>query len=137
VAISGDGYIAPLAEGGYCVGATFQHDDGERAPRIEDHRQNLARLEALLPGFGRGLEAASLDGRVAWRATTPDRSPIFGALRPGLCVATGLGSRGLLWAPLGAELIAAQLNGEPLPIERELVAALSPLRFARDKHPAL
>jgi tRNA 5-methylaminomethyl-2-thiouridine biosynthesis bifunctional protein len=134
LAISGNGYIAPLPDGGYCLGATFQHDDAQRTPRIEDHRENLTRLEALLPGFAGGLDATALRGRVAYRATTPDRLPIFGAIQPGLFVATGLGSRGLLWAPLGAELIAAQLEGEALPVEREFAGAVSPLRFSHNPH---
>jgi tRNA 5-methylaminomethyl-2-thiouridine biosynthesis bifunctional protein len=40
------------------------------------------------------------------------------------------GSRGLLWATLAAELIASELEGEPLPIEGVLCDALSPARFA-------
>jgi tRNA 5-methylaminomethyl-2-thiouridine biosynthesis bifunctional protein len=127
--ITGEGYIAPMPTGGYCIGATFQHDDTEITPRITDHAENLAQLESLLPGFAAAFNPAMLKGRVAWRATTPDRLPIFGALQPGLCLATGLGARGLLWAPLGAELVAASLNDEPLPIERELVDAISPRRF--------
>jgi tRNA 5-methylaminomethyl-2-thiouridine biosynthesis bifunctional protein len=118
-----------MPTGGYCIGATFQHDDTEITPRITDHAENLAQLESLLPGFAAAFNPAMLKGRVAWRATTPDRLPIFGALQPGLCLATGLGARGLLWAPLGAELVAASLNDEPLPIERELVDAISPRRF--------
>jgi len=43
----------------------------------------------------------------------------------------GLGSRGLVLGGLCAELIAAQLNGEPLPLEIELVEALSPQRFSK------
>jgi tRNA 5-methylaminomethyl-2-thiouridine biosynthesis bifunctional protein len=50
---------------------------------------------------------------------------------PGLYVATGLGARGMVWAPLGAELIAASIEGEPLPVSRDLVAAVTPARFAR------
>jgi tRNA 5-methylaminomethyl-2-thiouridine biosynthesis bifunctional protein len=40
-----------------------------------------------------------------------------------------LGSRGLLWAPLGAELIASLLEAEPLPLPRDLAGAISPRRF--------
>jgi tRNA 5-methylaminomethyl-2-thiouridine biosynthesis bifunctional protein len=132
LAISGNGFIAPLPDGGYCLGATFQHDDAQWTPRIEDHRENLTRLETLLPGFANGLDATQLSGRVAFRATTPDRLPIFGEIQPGLFAATGLGARGLLWAPLGAELIAARLEGEPMPLERELANAVGPLRFCRN-----
>ena len=34
-----------------------------------------------------------------------------------------------IWAPIAAELLAAQLSGEPLPIEGDLVDALDPARF--------
>jgi tRNA 5-methylaminomethyl-2-thiouridine biosynthesis bifunctional protein len=44
-------------------------------------------------------------------------------------VAAGLGSRGLLWAPLGAELLASRLAGDPSPLPRDLAGALSPRRF--------
>lgn len=129
IAVSGDGYVAPMPGGGHCCGATFGHDDPEPAARVSDHRENLARLEALLPGFAAGCDAQTLDGRVAWRTTAPDRLPVFGELEPGLYAATGLGSRGLLWAPLGAELLAARLTEEPLPLERELAAAVDPARL--------
>ncbi|EGD01892.1 bifunctional tRNA (mnm(5)s(2)U34)-methyltransferase/FAD-dependent cmnm(5)s(2)U34 oxidoreductase, partial [Burkholderia sp. TJI49] len=47
----------------------------------------------------------------------------------GLYGAFGYGSRGLVWAALGAELIASQLEGEPWPLERELADAVDPARF--------
>lgn len=49
---------------------------------------------------------------------------------PGLYCLLGYGSRGLIWAPLMAELLASQLNGEPSPLPRDLVAAVDPARFA-------
>ncbi|MFX7957288.1 hypothetical protein ABTK56_20030, partial [Acinetobacter baumannii] len=39
------------------------------------------------------------------------------------------GSRGLTWSVLGAELLAAQIDGGPLPLEVDLAAALDPGRF--------
>ena len=41
---------------------------------------------------------------------------------------TALGARGLTLAPLLAELLAARLNDEPLPLPARLVAALDPRR---------
>jgi tRNA 5-methylaminomethyl-2-thiouridine biosynthesis bifunctional protein len=56
--------------------------------------------------------------------------PVFGALEaPGLYAATGLGSRGLLWGPIGAELLACALAGEPAPLPRDLAGAMAPQRF--------
>jgi tRNA 5-methylaminomethyl-2-thiouridine biosynthesis bifunctional protein len=130
VVVSGSGYIAPLPEGGHCVGASYHHDDADASVRAADHRENLARAESMLPGFTAGLHPKDLGGWTGFRATVPDRLPIFGATAiEGLHAATGLGSRGLLWAPLGAELIAASLESEPLPLSRDLAGAISPRRF--------
>ena len=47
----------------------------------------------------------------------------------GLYGAFAFGSRGLVWALLGAELLASQLEGEPCPLERDLAEALDPSRY--------
>ena len=130
VVVSGSGYVACLPEGGHVVGATYRHDDFGTDVREPDHLENLARAQTMLPGFADDVPAAELDGWAGIRATVPDRLPIFGATRiPGLWMATGLGSRGLLWAPLGAELVASRLEGEPVPLPRDLAGAISPQRF--------
>ena len=46
-----------------------------------------------------------------------------------------MGSRGLTFAALCAELLAARLHGEPLPVERRLADALLPQRLARVPSP--
>ena len=116
--------------GGHCIGATYQHGDRDPAVRAADHGANLERAAAMLPGFADGLAEGDLGGWTGFRTTVPDRLPVFGATADaGLHVATGLGSRGLLWAPLGAELLACQLAGEPLPLPRDLAGAISPRRF--------
>ena len=130
IVVSGTGYVAPLAGGGTCIGASYQHDDPDAGLRDADHRANLDRAQAMLPGFTEGANPAGLLGWTGFRATVPDRLPIFGpTTTDGVHTATGLGSRGLLWAPLGAELLACQLEGEPLPLPRDLAGAISPRRF--------
>jgi len=69
--------------------------------------------------------------RVAFRSVTPDRLPVAGQLAQNIYGAFAYGSRGLIWAALAAELIASQLEGEPLPLEGKLADALDPARFAR------
>ena len=68
----------------------------------------------------------------SWRGTrfaTRDRLPVVGPWQNnpqhGLWVNTGLGSRGLSWCLLNAELLAAQLQGEPLPIDARLANKLA------------
>jgi tRNA 5-methylaminomethyl-2-thiouridine biosynthesis bifunctional protein len=131
VVVSGSGYVAPLPDGqGHVVGATYGHDDNGEDVRVADHRENLARAGKMLPGFADDIDPMALDGLAGFRATVPDRLPIFGAtLMPGVWTATGLGSRGLLWGPIGAELIASRLEGEPSPLPRDLAGAISPRRF--------
>ena len=130
IVVSGSGYVAPLADGGACIGASYQHDDADAEVREADHAANLERAESMLPGFTAGIPAAGLAGWTGFRATVPDRLPIYGpTATDGVLTATGLGSRGLLWAPLGAELLACQLTGEPLPLPRDLAGAISPRRF--------
>jgi tRNA 5-methylaminomethyl-2-thiouridine biosynthesis bifunctional protein len=130
VIVSRSGYVAPLPDGGHCIGATYQHDDFDSAPRAADHRANLARAEAMLPGFALDADPERLAGWVGFRTTVPDRLPIFGPSgADGVEIATGLGSRGLLWAPLAAELLASRLAGEPLPMARDHAGAISPRRF--------
>ena len=47
----------------------------------------------------------------------------------GLHALLGLGARGLSWGPLAAELLAAQLAGECLPLELPVLPAIDPARF--------
>ncbi|MCT8153825.1 hypothetical protein H0Z14_12620, partial [Klebsiella aerogenes] len=46
-----------------------------------------------------------------------------------LFMLAALGSRGLCTAPLSAELLAAQMSEEPLPLDSETLAALNPNRL--------
>ncbi len=125
-----DGYIAPAVDGMHTVGATLQHDDEEAAARRSDDEQNFERLQRLLSGFC--VDASEiLSGRVGWRATTPDRVPLVGRLENGLYATLAHGARGVTCAPLCAEFLAAMICDEPLPLGREWIARLNPLRQAR------
>lgn len=72
--------------------------------------------------------AAQLHAWAGVRCATPTRLPSVGpvANADGLWVCTGMGSRGLTFAALCAELLAAQLHGEPWPVEQRLARALRP-----------
>lgn len=140
-----EGYVTPAYRGTHCVGASF-HRGGEPELRDIDHEANLARLESMLPGTTDGMDPRRVDGRVGFRPVSPDKLPLLGAVYPaeaqaqgrnlagiervpGLHVATGYGARGLVWAPLMAELLASQLEDEVLPIEGDLAGAVDPARF--------
>ena len=139
------GYVTPVVDGIRCAGASFIAEDEDAAVRVSDHRDNLARLEFSLPGASARINIApeDLDGRVGFRSMTQDRLPLIGALpvnqpathlediprQPGLYGLLGFGARGLVWASLAAELLVAQIEGEPLPLEGDLVDAVDPARF--------
>jgi tRNA 5-methylaminomethyl-2-thiouridine biosynthesis bifunctional protein len=152
------GYLTPQHRGRHCVGATFDWIDDPTAavtPTDHGHRRNLEDLAQALPGLI-PIDTAAVDGRAAVRCTLPDHLPAAGPLpddsaylrdyaelrhghswarfadasyQPGLYVLAGLGSRGLVSAPLAAEILASQIGGEPWPVERDLVTALHPGRF--------
>lgn len=93
----------------------------------------------MLPDVLTRHDPASLQGRVGLRTATADRLPACGAIEshepphagaPGLHLLTGLGARGLIWAPLCAEILASRLTDEPNPVEASLAAALRPERDA-------
>jgi tRNA 5-methylaminomethyl-2-thiouridine biosynthesis bifunctional protein len=141
------GYVTPPAAGTVCVGASFDRGDTDLRIRVADHAGNLQRLDDLLPGAANGIDPTQLQGRVGLRTAAPDRLPLIGSLPDthahvtgaatldtlprlsGLHALLGLSARGIVWAPLAAELLASRLEGDPLPIERDLVAAVDPARF--------
>jgi tRNA 5-methylaminomethyl-2-thiouridine biosynthesis bifunctional protein len=148
----GDGTLLNAPDGTIALGATYEAYEGTASGVLDARsadRSNLQRLSRLL--------AEPVDLRVIGRfagirCVARDRLPYLGAVadedaarhhaatlrgahfedlprRPGLFVASAFGSRGLSFAALGAELIAAQLEGEPWPIERELARAVDPARI--------
>ena len=141
------GFVLPARRGESITGASYDFDDDDVSARADSHAGNLERLERILPGNGSRFDPAALDGLVGFRAVAPDRLPLIGALADedapapgnplaatlprleGLYGAFAYGSRGLLWAGLGAELLASMLEGEPLPLESRLADAIDPGRF--------
>jgi len=137
--LNGNGHFLPRVPlpGGdaWLAGATYGRGETQRDERAADHRANLQRLRRLVPQSAAALEAQFSDGTVqAWtgvRCASSDRRPLVGPLEPGLWVSTAMGSRGLTFAVLCAELLAARLHGEPLPLERKLAEALDVARALR------
>lgn len=130
--VNGNGHFlagVPLdGQSAWLCGATFDRGDTGLAPRPADHLANLARLRELLPAVAAQLAPLFAAGEVqAWtgvRCASHDRRPLVGELKPGLWLSTAMGSRGLSFAALCAELLAARLHDEPLPLPRKLAGAL-------------
>jgi tRNA 5-methylaminomethyl-2-thiouridine biosynthesis bifunctional protein len=141
--ICGDGYCIPASrlENGdmrWIVGSSFDENESDNHPRYESDRFNQEQAAGLLNYPEGDQEELMPDGQfVGIRCVAGDRLPIIGALpqRPGIFVATALGSRGILWSALAAKLIADQvLAGDFALLTRlgftsALAAALAPDRF--------
>lgn len=151
------GFITPSHHGTHMVGATFDTvgpDVTSAEVRAEDHLRNLESLAGVVPNLL--VPSPYLGGFAAVRCMSPDHLPIVGPLpdrgayladfanlrhgapwarypnasyQHGLYVMTALGARGVVSAPLAAELLACHITGEPWPLERDLVTALHPARF--------
>lgn len=160
--VCAEGYVAPPRLGEHTLGASFDFKSDDLTPTAAEHAGNLELLmgisEDLAQRLGtNSLAPETLEGRAAFRCTSPDYLPIVGpladrqafdqayaALRKdarqvpdaacpwldGLYVNSGHGSRGLITAPLSAELLAAWLDNEPLPVPRAVADACHPNRFA-------
>lgn len=75
------GYIAPAAGGGHCIGATFNLREQTRELRREDQRDNIEQLARAIPAWRaalEGLDLATLGGRVGFRCASPDYLPLAG-----------------------------------------------------------
>ncbi|MEM9706901.1 MAG: FAD-dependent 5-carboxymethylaminomethyl-2-thiouridine(34) oxidoreductase MnmC [Pseudomonadota bacterium] len=121
--------------------------------------ENINAVAALAPAFAQSLSSERAMSRASVRCQTPDRLPIVGPApdpefyqasyeglkhgvkasyppaeyQNGAWLLTGLGSRGLVTAPLCGALVAAQILGAPFdapsPVDQTVADALHPGRF--------
>ena len=118
-------YVVPFGEG-YVLGATYDRTDLSETVTPANHEKNIRALHEALPGWASAPHVR--DGRTSLRASTADRIPYIGVVDEGLYVSAGFGSRGMVSAPLAADVLAAELLGEPIPLSAELRAAVAPQR---------
>ncbi len=160
--VCAEGYVAPPRGDEHTLGASFDFHNDDLAPTVAEHQGNLALLDEISIDLAERLNTSTLDpaqlqGRAAFRCTSPDYLPIVGPVADaqafteayavlakdarqvpdtpcpwldGLYVNSGHGSRGLITAPLSGELVAAWVCGEPLPLPRAVAQACHPNRFA-------
>lgn len=143
----------------HCIGASYQRGDSGADYREEEQQENRQRLLHCLPQaeWARQIDVSGRQARQGIRCALRDHLPLVGAVAdyqqtlacyqdlpqslrhaenlplapvyPNLFIIGALGSRGLCSAPLAAEILAAQIFDEPLPLDRETLAALNPNRF--------
>ena len=136
--VNGHGALIPTVPSPYgmtwVLGSSYERDLETPEIKTSDHLENLARLQTLLPKMAAHLtqefDANRVFGWAGIRCATPSRLPVVGQIAvtqsgAQVWVCSGMGSRGLTFAALCAELIAAKLHNEPLPLEKRLAHALS------------
>lgn len=130
VVLAGDGYCLPPIEGRFVGGSTYGLDSAQSCITQQGHAEVSRKVAGLLnvPLSGLGRLPGLDDGWAGWRAAVSDRLPVIGPIddMPGIWLACAYGSRGLSWAALAGDVIAATLDQEPLPLERELLRRIAP-----------
>lgn len=150
--LCGNAYVTPSINNQHDIGATFEPDNHSTEITNSAHQDNLERAQTML---NLPTTPTKLEGRASHRTVTADLFPCVGQvpdyqffnenyedLHHGrtdqefpaprylsqLYVTTAHGARGLISCPIGGELIAAQICGEPLPINSQIVEKLNPAR---------
>lgn len=142
-----------------CIGASHQREDHSIDFSTLEQQENYHRLLRCLPEsyWAKQIDITGNHARCSIRSSVRDHLPLVGAVPDytatiaqyqnlpdkikrretivcapvyrDLFIVGALGARGLCSAPLVAEVMAAQLFGEPLPLNADILAALSPNRF--------
>ncbi|MDR2853360.1 MAG: tRNA (5-methylaminomethyl-2-thiouridine)(34)-methyltransferase MnmD [Burkholderiaceae bacterium] len=153
----GDGHRAGDEEGGraglgvrtgvhthaqtlWLAGASHQRGIDDTCIDRAELRRRRVHLAELLPeaaaALGPQFEAGQVNAWAGVRCTCIDRRPVVGPVTPdddAPWIVSALGSRGLSFAALCAELLAARWHAEPLPLAQSLADALDTHRLWRRK----
>ncbi|MHA2899240.1 bifunctional tRNA (5-methylaminomethyl-2-thiouridine)(34)-methyltransferase MnmD/FAD-dependent 5-carboxymethylaminomethyl-2-thiouridine(34) oxidoreductase MnmC [Enterobacter sp. H2G27] len=153
-----DGYLTPQnpSNGHHCIGASYHRGETDMRYSEVDQAQNRQRLIDCFPdaAWAKEVDVSAADARCGVRCATRDHLPMAGnvpdyeatlevyqnladnrdkavsaPVYPELYILGGLGSRGLCSAPLLAEVLASQMSGEPIPLDRITLAGLNPNRL--------
>jgi len=123
------GYLAPRHDGRYVLGATTEERGFDTAVTAGGAYELLRDAGELVPGV---LELEVEEIIAGLRPGTPDNAPILGRSHadPRIVWATGHYRNGVLLAPVTADIVVAELAGEP--VEH----AFGPQRFVTAGAPA-
>jgi len=143
----------------HCIGASYRRGERNTDYREDEQQQNRQRLIDCLPNIDwpAQVDVSGQQARCGVRCATRDHLPMIGsapdyhqlladyqnlpqallkqqdialaASYSNLYLMGALGSRGLSSAPLSAEVLAAQISGEPIPLDSETLAAINPNRM--------
>jgi len=150
VTLCHEGYLTPVSHQKHSMGATFKRHQMDETFSLQEQTDNKQKLIKCIPNkvWCDEIDINHNDANVGIRATTRDHFPYVGGLadyaqtkqhyqyayktnvttnapfHEDAFILTGLGSRGICTAPLLAEMLASQINQEPLPFSQEVLNAL-------------
>jgi tRNA 5-methylaminomethyl-2-thiouridine biosynthesis bifunctional protein len=149
--ICSDHYLSPAVDGWHVIGTTYAPNDMNANISDADTRENLNALRAMSASINQNIDIGTIQARVAWRSQTRDYMPLAGQLideeklrkapprynanpadlpwLEGLFVNAGHGSKGMITAPICAELIANLATKNTPNTSLELASKLNPSRF--------
>ncbi len=141
--INGHGGLIPQlpTESGtvWAFGATYEASKAQPLNVVEHTLANQAKLAALVPELAHLIPENLANGTLKhWqgeRCVTTDRFPLLGPLDEAqtLWLCTGMGSRGLSFAALCAEQLAALWHQEPAPLSTDLAKFVALARVFKTK----
>lgn len=137
-ALSYGGYAMQLNDKQLILGASFHPQRSDDAVLEEDHIHNLALLKKVYPDYAETLEdIVHWEGRASVRAQSADYFPLLGPYgdHQKIYTCSGLGSKGFLFAPLCAEILASQILNELCPVPISVIDKLNPQRFLKKTKP--
>ncbi len=144
-------YLSPAVDGLHSIGATYAPNNLNPHLEKADTLENMYALQKISPEIFDSIQPYHAQGRVAWRSQTLDYLPLAGQMlddktlrakpprynaKPadlpwldGLYVNAGHGSKGMITAPICAELIANMVSNSALNLDKNLASKLNPSRF--------
>jgi len=153
-AVNSEFYLTPAINGTHYLGATYSRKNKSLAITDDDSRELFKSANTFFPGL-----FSMNDYSGAWagfRTMAKDRVPLVGAVpdknyfhqhyadichgkgnkeyqpasyQNGLYISAAHGSRGFTSSFLAAEIIAAQIAGEPSPVSKGVMDYINPSRF--------
>jgi glycine/D-amino acid oxidase-like deaminating enzyme len=115
-----NGFILPLPDGAFKVGATYRWDEFTQSPTTSSREELISKLESM------GLtQYELLETFVGVRPATQDRRPFVGMLSGQVGIFNGFGSKGVSLSPYFAHAFIQDLIGE-----KELDLAVSIQRYS-------
>lgn len=116
ILIGGGGWLVPLGDGRFKVGATYEWDQLDGLPTPEG-REQLEKIAVMLGGPNYQVLAHVAGIRPIIRRS----QPLIGRMADGSVVMNGLGSKGSLYAPgVAKRLVDHLLEGSPIDPELDL-----------------